>query len=260
MRRKLKEKYRELKYERLGMPYFPVRETDCFITSWPRAGNTWMRYMVSAVLWPDEQLDLPEIDQRIPIVDNPKLRHYLPKLEAYPRRVFKSHEPYRPYYLKGKVALIIRNGRDAITSYHHFLGHMASYHMTLSEFLREACEGRLRRGSWHGTVRGWLEHKDNPNMIVVRYEDMLKDAAAQLRRVLDHFGIPCDEARLAIAAKASSVDRVNQGFQKWASQQDKSFSGGLGGGTGKGKERFTPEDEAYFQKHCGELMRELGYA
>ena len=64
----------------------------------------------SAVLWPDEQLDLPEIDQRIPIVDNPKLREYLPKLEAYPRRVFKSHEPYRPYYLKGKVALESRPG------------------------------------------------------------------------------------------------------------------------------------------------------
>ena len=97
-------------------------------------------------------------------------------------------------------------------------------------------------------------------MLVIRYEDMLANPAVELKRTLDHFALPYKPEGLDAAVKAASVDRVNQGFQKLAVHQNKQFTGGLGGGTGKGKAVFSEADEALFQKYCGPLMRELGYA
>ncbi len=259
MRRRLREKWNDFKYLTLGLKRFEVRATDCFVTSFPRAGNTWMRYMLLYALFPDEPWELPEIEERMPIIDRHDIRRAIRRMGDAPFRLFKSHEQFQPYYLAGKTAYIVRDGRDAIVSYYHYRQHMNRLEMPLSQYIARSLRGDFRYGSWQTHVKGWMAHASHPHMLIVRYEDMVADAGRELKRVLTHFGLPVSDERIAAAVERSSVDQVNKGFARWASQQSRQFSGGLGGGSGKGKKLLSEADQALFMEHAGDVLRELGY-
>ena len=259
MRRRLREKWNDFKYLTLGLKRFEVRPTDCFLTSFPRAGNTWMRYMLLYALFPDEPWELPEIEERMPIIDRHDIRKAIRRMGNAPYRLFKSHEQFQPYYLSGRTVYIVRDGRDSIVSYYHYRQHMNNLKMSLSEYVARSLRGEFRYGSWQDHVRGWMAHASHPNVLVVRYEEMVADPGAQLRRVLEHFNLSVSDERIAAAVERSSVDQVNKGFARWASQHSRQFSGGLGGGTGKGRKLLSQADLELFERYAGDLLRELGY-
>lgn len=259
MRRRLAEMYRDFKHLALKIPRIEVRASDCFLVSFPRSGNTWMRYMLFGALHPDRQWDLPQIEDQMPIIDRPDLKNLLGAMEQMPARMFKSHEQVSPHCLKGKVAYIIRDGRDALLSYHKYRQQMNKLKIPFHDFLRRSLEGRYRYGSWADHVRGWLGHEADPHMLMIRYEQMVADPAAELSRTLAHFGFDVDRPLIEAAAKRSSVERVNAGFAKVAAQQQRNFSGGSGGGSGKWRSAYSPADLALFQRHGGDMLKQMGY-
>ena len=259
MRRRLREKINDFKHLTLGLPRFAVKATDCFVTSFPRAGNTWMRYMLLYALFPDEQWDLPRIEQRMPIIDRHDIRRAIGAMGDAPFRLFKSHEPFQPHYLAGRTAYIVRDGRDAIVSYYHYRQHMNHLEMELSQYIDQSLRGRFRYGAWQDHVAGWLAHAEHPSILIVRYEDMVENPARELKRVLEHFGQNVSDEQIDRAVERSSVENVNKGFAKWAKQQSRQFSGGLGGGSGKGKQLLSAADQQLFVQYAGEMLRKLGY-
>jgi Sulfotransferase domain len=258
MRRRLHQAYLDFKHLTLGVPRLDVRPTDCFITSWPRSGNTWLRYMVFYALYPQREWDLVSIEEQMPIVDRRDLGRALAKLAGQPWRLFKSHEPFQRYYLKGKTAYVVRDGRDAIVSFYHYRTKLTGGNLSWRRFLEESLAGKHRYGSWQDHVAGWLDH-DAASVLVVRYEEMLADPRGALKRVLAHFGRGVPDEQVTAAVERSSVDQVNKGFQRYAAEKDKSFSGGLGGGSGRWRRSFSDADLALFNEHAGDVMRRLGY-
>lgn len=261
MRRRLAQAYRDLRYITLGLPRLRVRPTDGFLVSWPRSGNTWLRQMVANALYPDSDWDLMALEEHMPIIENPKLRRLLPAMESLPFRIFKSHDDATEYLLAGRVVYLIRDGRDALTSFYHYRTKLNRRSFTFREFLEKTLAGRYRYGPWHRHVSGWLAWEDHPSLLVLKYEDMLSDPTEQLRRTLEHFGSDVPSDRLREAVERASIDRVHRGFQKYAKSKgdDREFSGGLGGGAGKYHEQFTEDDLALFMQHAGDLMRRLGH-
>jgi len=259
MRRRLREFFNDLKYQTIGLPRFKVRTGDCFVTSFPRSGNTWMRYMLFHALYGDHQWDLTQIERRMPIVDRPDIRRSIKAMGDQPFRLFKSHEPFRHYFLTGKTAYLVRDGRDALVSYYHYRLHMNQTRRTMSQWVRRSIRGRFRYGPWHDHVAGWLAHQEHPSVIVVRYEQMVDEPARQLKRVLDHFGLPVSDEQIERAAAEVTIDHVNRGFERWASDQARQYNGGLGGGSGKGRDQLAAEDHVFFMRRAGEVMERLGY-
>jgi len=217
-----------------------------------------MRYLVSYALFPDQQWDLVDIEQRIPIISRPDLQAVLPTLEAVPRRIFKSHDPFCEELLKGKVAYLVRDGRDAMVS-------LYNYHRQIRRtpqppfdvFVRRMLGGQFQFGSWQKHVERWLDQAENPKVLLVRYEHMVVDAAAQLQRVLEHFGMPVSEDRLATAVERSTLQHVNSGFQHDATNRGRQFKAGLGGGSGRWREYFSEGDIAFFMEKAGPTLERL---
>jgi hypothetical protein len=96
-------------------------------------------------------------------------------------------------------------------------------------------------------------------VLIIRYEDMLADAAAQLQRVLKHVGMDVDPAVIQRAVDRSNVATVYKSFANHQTRDGSTFAGGLGGGGGRWRHAFSTEDLALFLRHAGPLMRELGY-
>jgi len=259
MRRRLKQAYRNFKYIRLNRPRVKVRPTDGFVTSWPRSGNTWMRYLLFGALYPDVSWDLVSLNKQMPSIADPDLNQLLAELDNHAFRMFKSHENAQEYILGGRVVYLVRDGRDATCSFYHYRTKLNKRDYTFRQYLERSLAGKFRYGSWHEHVCNWLSYESHPSLLVVRYEDMLVDAATQLKRVLNHFGTEVAEDCITAAVERSSVGRVNQGFAQYAAGKDRQFSGGQGGGTGKFRQWFTEQDELLFMEYAGETMQKLGY-
>ena len=76
-----------------------IKKDDTFVVSYPKSGNTWVRFLLANALYPDAKVDFHTIHELIPEVGNEETRR-----SGLPRpRLFKSHAPYQPAYPRVRV-------------------------------------------------------------------------------------------------------------------------------------------------------------
>lgn len=251
---------RDVQHRFIGLPWLRVQENDRFLFSWPRSGNTWLRHMIFFYFNDSDLRDHDALNAFIPTLDHLDFRDRLKQLEHEHWRFMKSHEPAAPYFLNGRVAYIVRDGRDATLSWYHYRKEVNGERTDFDTFLRRCLKGRTRYGSWAHNVGSWLEYRGHPALKVFRYEDILTDPAGVFEKILDHFGISADGTRIAYAVEQSSIDRVNRTFATLATSPGVGpFSGGSGGGTDKWQTAYTPAQKRLFLNHSGQVLRALGY-
>lgn len=248
-----------------------VFRDDIFLTSYPRSGNTWARFLIGNLIYQDEPVTFLNIESRIPeIYFNSDHR-----MRALVRpRILKSHECFQPHY--PKIIYIVRDPRDvAVSFYHHNLkaGNIADDY-PMDEFIPRfiAAEFDGRWGTWAEHVQSWtLLRQDHPEFILLRYEDMKAHPEQELLRLtefLEHWSfrqIDSSMEKLQRAVELSSPERMRklekeQG-KKWvltrATRADKPFvrtakSGGW-------KSVLSPASVAAIELAWGPLMQGLGY-
>jgi estrone sulfotransferase len=248
---------REFCHVHLKVPRIRVRPDDCFLISWPRSGNTWLSHMLIDAM--DEQ-GLGGAGPKWLTGLGRSLRHdFVRRSSTTSRRVFKSHDRFAPFYLRGRVVYLVRHGLDATVSYHHYRTAMGGKTRDWKTFLDRCLADRVRHGGWHRHVETWLEHRADPAMLVVQYEKMVENPGHELARVLDHYQVTVPADRIPRAVERASLEAVHGSFQQRARDHGKAFSGGLGGGTGRWRERFTEDDRQRFMLRSGRAMALLGY-
>jgi len=156
---------------------------DIYLTSYPRSGNTWTRFLVGNLIYQDEPVTFANVESRIPeIYFNSD--HFMRSL---PRpRILKSHESFQPQY--PRVIYIVRDPRDvAVSFYHHNLkaGNIPDNYPMESFIPRFiAAEFDSKWGSWSDNVLSWLLlRQDRPTFILLRYEVMKADPMQELLRL-----------------------------------------------------------------------------
>jgi hypothetical protein len=248
---------REFCHVRLKIPRIRSRPDDCFLISWPRSGNTWMSHMLIDAM--DEQGLGGDRPRWLAGLGRSFCRRDLDRYPSLSRRVFKSHDRFAPFYLRGLVVYIVRHGLDATVSYHHYRTAMGGKASDWETFLDRCLDDRVRHGGWHRHVETWLEHRADPAMLVVRYERMIENPEHELARVLDHYQVIVPPDRIQRAVERASLQAVHGSFQQRARNEGKAFSGGLGGGTGRWRERFSETQRQRFMMRSGKAMALLGY-
>lgn len=250
---------RDLVHRILGVPWMEVRPDDSFLFSYPRSGNTWLRHIVYYALEGSHLDTFEQMEKRLPTIDMVDFAGHLRALPPGPR-FMKSHLPYAPYFLNGKVVYIVRDGRDALISYYDYFRHIHRYRRSFDDFLTKALAGRLRYGSWHDNVGSWIAHSDHPNFLLVRYEEMRADPLGAAKRVFAFCNLPVSEERCAEAVAASSVENVHAAFRTLHIARGTAFSGGVSSGGKKGwRTTMTAEQNARFVDKAGPLLERLGY-
>ena len=185
------------------MLFSRVLADDTYLVSFPRSGSTWLRCMLTTLVHGTEVT--PElVAATVPDVhrsDRIRPRHVDPL-------VVKSHTPFVD--IPAKVVYLVRDGRDAIMSFHYL----------------QMNRNRVPPGSdprllffredtwpcpWHGHVTGCLDRlatRAPDRHIVVRYEDLRTDTAATLKRVLSFVDMPADDARIDAAVEANTKEKM----------------------------------------------------
>lgn len=243
----------------LGIPWMDVGPEDRFLFSYPRSGNTWLRHVIQHMAFDSLPSGYEEMEGLLPTIDTLEFQSRLEKMPEG-RRFFKSHLPYAPYFLDGKVIYIVRDGRDVMISYYDYFRNLHDYRGDLDSFLRKFTSGWFRYGTWRNNVGSWVDHRDHPNMLLIRFEDLRADPAAVVKQIAEFSGLPTDEARIQTALDASTVDKVHSTMRSWVVAKGTSFQGGVSAGGKKNwRDKLTPEQNAIFVDHAGDLLQALDY-
>lgn len=240
-----------------------VYPDDVFVVSYPRSGNTWLRFLIANLYSRDHPATFRNIEQKIPDI----YLHADRRLREFPRpRILKSHEPYDPRYRR--VVYVVRDPRDVAVSYYHYRVAFggADENRSLAPFAASFADGAIDAfGSWGDHVRGWIASRHDPDLLLVRYEDLLAEPIATLRPIAALAGIDADESALARAVELSSAtrmrrleeDRASDGTRA-ASEPDRRFV--RTAASGAGKRELAPESLRVIESAWPHLSAELGYA
>lgn len=272
-----------------------------WIASYPKSGNTWLRLALYCLLHPQLPFASPEqarfapnASRRNDIEDALDIESG--DLTADEVRVMRpaayramAREAARPLYRKVHDAWthaapglplfppdvtlgtlhIVRDPRDVAVSLAHFAA------VTLDKAVDILCDPasvlNTRSGRpplmlpqtllcWSGHTKSWLDAPGRPGCLL-RYEDMLADPVAVLRRVAQYAGIAHDEAdlRRAVAAtrfEALREQEIKHGFDGGQAASVPFFRAGRAGDWRKTMNRMQVE------RICGahrEMMERLGY-
>lgn len=159
--------------------------------------------------------------------------------------------------------LIIRDPRDLIVSeifyaMHLNPGHQLHEHLhslkdmeaRVEALVRGIPEGPLSRVDVRGHYERFLGWLDRPEVVTLKFEDLVTNRAVQLTRVLDHlmsFGFHPQESRqqaLQVLSAGMAPERSTT-FRK--------------GKSGEWREHFSARNKDLFKQVAGDLLVQLGY-
>jgi len=243
---------------------FTVYDDDVYITSYPKSGNTWVRFLVANMVWRAGDTDFGNINLRVPDIYSAPDR----VMTRFPRpRYFKSHEYFDPRY--PTTLYIVRDPRSICTSYYHYRLHRQWLDPTtnLYDFTQQWVRGQIDSyGNWSDNVLSWIRmRRDDPRFCLIRYEDLKNQQAASLRRIAAFLGLDLDETELEAVAKASSFESMRKSEMLTGGR----FRDNLGSARGSffvrsGKvdgwrTELDPSSRDLIEAHFGETLLELGY-
>ncbi|QDG51705.1 sulfotransferase domain-containing protein [Persicimonas caeni] len=183
------------------------RPNDIYLTSYPRSGNTWTRFLLANYLT-GEACDFDAVYRCVPdLYVSPERCAELPS-----PRFLKSHEPYVPEYRR--VIYIVRDGRDVAVSYYFYCRQRGtiSQEMSFDDYLTLFNRGQVGPyGSWSTHLNSWLDNLEpSGRLLLIRYRDLKEDTAQQLRRILEFAGLDINVDRVERAVTDARFERMQR--------------------------------------------------
>ncbi|NJN15539.1 MAG: sulfotransferase domain-containing protein [Oscillochloris sp.] len=247
---------------RQHLPFEP-KPNYYYLASFPKSGSTWVRFLLASIL-ADKELSLKEFGHYVPDSHIKGDQAYLNDPDSLfnraRRQYLKTHLGY-DYRFRNAI-YIVRDGRDTLTSYYHWLNARRETAVSLREIILD----QTPMGNWSSHVVGWMQGRSHK--LVVRYEELFNDTERQLRHILDFTGMEVDDQRIRRAIEAASFEnmrrkeevlRNNGNLLAHAVGEKKPALFVRKGGSGDWRNLFSPEDEAIFWKHHRSGMIAAGY-
>lgn len=159
-----------------------------WLASYPRSGNTLFRIALNNLgygptysVYDDPAFKELDIESLVGHEDMPAGK--LEELQALPHPVFvKTHD--LPKNDTFPAIYIVRDGRDAITSFAHYLIQIQGERLPHSTILeRLACGQYNQIPLWSDHVRTWTERESR--LEIVKYEELLRDPNGVVQRTLE---------------------------------------------------------------------------
>ena len=194
------------------MELFP---DDIWVVNYPRSGTTWTQQIVRSILDNGDE-DLL-IHQAVPWLEaaNSNIIPYDVDFSTIERpRAIKSHMPYNampcgpPKDTPGKYIYLARNPKDTAVSlfYHYFTFKMTNSNWLL--FASEFLSGNLVFGSYLEHVLGWWKHRDDDNVLFLKYEEMKRDIRSAIVRIASFIGKDLTEEEMDTVITKSSFSSM----------------------------------------------------
>lgn len=237
---------------------------DVFIASYPKSGNTWVRFLVANYLAQQNgiKVGFVNIENLVPDIYQSSDK----KLLGIPApRILKSHEVFDPRYKN--VIYIIRNPLDVFTSYYYFsikTGQIPEDTSASHYFDVFISNGIADFGTWYENVSSWTIAGDRKSL-VIKYEDLLNDPYTSLENIVTHLGYDVDAERISAAINASSFEKMGK-MEKEQSKDwkpvkntDQNIPFVRSGKSGGWKDLLTNDDVKKIPVYWQGLLSSFGY-
>lgn len=236
-------------YPRLGL-----RRSDIILGSFPKAGSTWVRFILANIV---SLLELGgrRVDHQL--LNGPLAAEYDP--HRYPSieynclpRFVKTHRTYDGRrFGHNKIVYVLRNPGDTMVSYYEYLkarrgGHR--YHGTFQDLLRNPTLGIE---AWCRHVDGWCAVSD----VILTFESLKEDAVGEIGNSLQKLGVRAPAGEIIVeAVRRSSFKEVRMleerhGLDSRAREHlEQGFRFTRKGETGQWRDYFEEDDVHYVQQ------------
>ena len=147
-----------------------IRQHDTMLASYPRSGNTWLRFLLFNLL-SGYSADFETINRPDSFV--PELHDFnqAPTPLEGNGRLIKTHEPFRSTYQH--AIYLVRDPRDVAISEYFFLKRKGIEYPDFDHFLTHVLSGKVNWfGSWSQHVNSWLvaQQGHKARILVIKYE------------------------------------------------------------------------------------------
>lgn len=242
------------------LAHFQARPTDVLITTAAKAGTTWMQQILHQLrTGGDDQFY--SIDDVVPWLELPREgKHWtevLAEFENLPDpRLFKTHCTYEqtPGVNTARFILTSRDPRDCCLSFYHHKMDMTDaakrrYGISDPESFDAFLDDWLNFAGWYRNVSSWWPHRNNANVLWLRYEDLKHDFDNSIDRILDFLDWrinPQQRERVNTFCSFQWMKENADRFSRQNSNGEPMFKPGgfiRKGQVGDGKEKLSPQQE-----------------
>lgn len=245
-----------------------VFEDDVFIVSYPRSGNTWLRFLVGNLVRQNDPITFANLESQIPEI------YMFPDriLRRLPRpRILKSHECFDPRYKR--IIYVVRDPRDVAVSYYHYaikrkkLADGYPIEEFVPRFLNAEFDVDWKwSASWSDHVMSWIcLRRNHDGFLLLRYEDLLQEPEQTVSRIAAFLNLSASPERVARAIQLSSaevmgsLEKSQGGTWKLTkdTRLDKPFI--RSAKSGQWRTELPASSVAKIEAAWGALMRDMGY-
>ncbi|XP_075059703.1 sulfotransferase 6B1-like isoform X2 [Mixophyes fleayi] len=161
-----------------------AREDDVLIVTYPKCGTNWSLQILQEMLF--------GLHNKEPTINQAMLEFGKPEI--------------------CEILLILRNPKDTAVSYYHFTNSnpLLPTYSSWDLFFKDFISGNIIYGSYFDHVLGLEKHIDDGNILVLTFEDMKMDLAAEIRKISDFYGLSLTDEQIQQVENKSTFKSMKE--------------------------------------------------
>jgi hypothetical protein len=227
-----------------------ITDRDFFLVSFPKSGNTWLRFILANALYSEKDLALENINDLLPTMH----RSTAEEMKKLPSpRFIKTHDAF--FSLYEKVIYIVRDYRDVVVSAYFHAKNRGVETGDISFFIQSGVINSF--GPWHWHVKEALTKKENDpaNFLLIRYEDLQLSPVEHIRTILSFCNITSSLDAAAINERTAFAK-----LRKAENERNGDLEFFREGKSGDWKNHLSPSDlEFLLDERTKLMMTKLAY-
>lgn len=196
-----------------AMEDLEAREDDVMLAAYPKCGFNWMVGVLRKII--DASTGEKHDDKMPPLIEffDPGMQQLLSQVPS-PRFLGTHMHPDNipPSFIakKTKTLVIFRNPKDTAVSFYHFSNKnpVLPTPESWDKFYAEFMSGDVPWGSYFDHALAWEKHMDDPNVMIVTYEELKEDLCKGVQQISQFFSFDLSEEQVQAIAQESTFDAM----------------------------------------------------
>uniref|UniRef100_A0A8C9XCR7 Sulfotransferase n=1 Tax=Sander lucioperca TaxID=283035 RepID=A0A8C9XCR7_SANLU len=231
-----------------------AREDDVMLVAYPKCGFNWTAGVLRKII---AEATGMKIESKMPQLielygpDVVKVLDETPSPRLLGTHLLPDNIPKSFNAKKTKTLVIFRNPKDTLVSSYYFYDKLPLHPSVQSweSFYSNFLSGDIVWGSYFDHALAWEKRMDDPNVMIVTYEELKQDLSEGVRQISTFFGFSLTEAQVQQIAEGSTFSAMKEKYANMVTGNNLFRKGEVG----DWKNHFTPEqsqemDDA-FNKH-----------
>jgi hypothetical protein len=254
---------RKLAQSRARMPLIWLRHrnlfpNDVFLGSYPKAGNTWIRFVLYEML-SGKSAGFRAVHQFMPGVENhSKALRLLPQ----GARMIGTHEFYRKDYRR--AIYLVRDARQTLLAEFAFLKVLGFIDDDLDKFISTFLSGDglvYGYAPWQRHISSWLDSPiaGTENLLLVRFEDVRQNPVEWFTRMAEFLQVDIDHERIERAIANNTLDSMRAKERKEPVGMPAKGRFVRNGAISDWASQLSLTQVHLIEQHTGQTLLRLGY-